>query len=1360
MDIHLINLRKTALYLFVAIVAAVCSVDTALAQGNTLSVSTNSLVFNTNAGTPQPQSVTVYSKPNAATFSATVASLGNFLGVSSTGGSATPGGTILQIFIINGVNLATGTYPGTVTITSGSQTVTIDVTYYVGTNSGGGGGNTTGPVSANPSSLTYTVAANPTTAPPSQMFTLSTTGAQIGVTLLPTSTGNWLSVSPSSFEISSSLSQPVTVSVSPQGLAQGVYTGEINVYQNSSATSSLTIYVTLNVGTTTATSNLSITPSSLNYTFSTAGASQSMTLQVSDTSNVNLTVSAATSVSSGSGWLSVSPASPASLTISASVGGTFTVTVNSTSLSGGTYKGDVLLTANGETTSIPVTVTVGASTATELTASPDPITFSIPSGSTAQAVNQSLTVGINRNIYTTGTVAFNTAASTTNGGNWLSVNPTGLQSVTLNSNATLTVSVYAQGLNTGTYDGNITLTPIDGSAPLVVPVTATVGTAPTLTVAPASLSFAYQTGTATPPVQTLSLTSSGSMIPFSVIGTTTSGGNWLVVSPQSGATAASGGGATNLTVYVNPTGLAPGTYMGSIAITATSAANTAQSIPVMLLVSSQPILTVGATSVMFNYQYGSSTLPAQQQIPVTSSGNPVSFTASVAPGSGGNWLMVTPSSGTTPQSLNLSAVPGTLAPGTYSETITVTAFGAGNSPVTINAYLVVGNNTLLTPSQTALLFNYEIGKAVPAVQTFTLTSNGSPVTYSVSATSSNCGGQFLSVSPSAGTTPGTIAVAINTEDVTAGTCKGTITIASTDASVTVGNSPLTIPVTLNVSNSPLLNVSPSAVNVSTQVGTNPANQTIALTSTDSTVALAFNVNVTTTTGTGWLLVGPTSGATPNNLTLAFQTSGLATGTYTGSVTVTPAASGSVPTVIPVTVVVTSGTTASATPASLTFTQPYGGSAPAAQSVQIASTTAGLTFSTSTTVLSPTGGNWLSVTPANGATPGTVMVSANGSTLSQGSYSGVVTVLIPGAANTPLNIQVTLTIGPPLSLAVSPTNLTFTYVAGSGTAPAAQTVQVTSTAGSIPFAVTSATSTPTGLITFTPSNGNTTGTLTIGLSQSVLSTLSAGTYSGALTVTSSSLSGISLTINVTVTVQPPPTPAVTSVLNAASDVAGAVAPGEIISLFGTNIGPATPTSLQLTSTGMVPTTIADTQVTFDGIAAPIIYVSSGQINAIVPYEIAGRATTNLIVTRSSVASASLTLNVADTAPAIFTLSQGGNGQGAILNQNNSVNGTSTPAAPGSVIAIYATGEGMLQPAGTTGGVTTTTAPFPIPVGAVSLTIGGQTAQILYAGEAPGEVSGVLQVNAVVPAGAGAGPQALVLTVGSATNAQQTVTVAVQ
>jgi uncharacterized protein (TIGR03437 family) len=175
---------------------------------------------------------------------------------------------------------------------------------------------------------------------------------------------------------------------------------------------------------------------------------------------------------------------------------------------------------------------------------------------------------------------------------------------------------------------------------------------------------------------------------------------------------------------------------------------------------------------------------------------------------------------------------------------------------------------------------------------------------------------------------------------------------------------------------------------------------------------------------------------------------------------------------------------------------------------------------------------------------------------------------------------------------------------------------------------------------------------------------------------------------------------------------------------------------------------------------LIFASLNQINAVVPYEVAGMQSVPVVVTTGGTASTAFTVSVAPTAPAIFTLSQNGSGQGAILNQNGSVNGSGDSAAPGSVVVIYATGEGVTNPASATGSVTASSGTsFPLPSAMVSVTIGGVQAQILYAGEAPGLIAGVLQVNAVVPAGTAAGNQPVVLTVGGVSSSSAA-TVAVQ
>jgi uncharacterized protein (TIGR03437 family) len=140
--------------------------------------------------------------------------------------------------------------------------------------------------------------------------------------------------------------------------------------------------------------------------------------------------------------------------------------------------------------------------------------------------------------------------------------------------------------------------------------------------------------------------------------------------------------------------------------------------------------------------------------------------------------------------------------------------------------------------------------------------------------------------------------------------------------------------------------------------------------------------------------------------------------------------------------------------------------------------------------------------------------------------------------------------------------------------------------------------------------------------------------------------------------------------------------------------------------------------------------------------------------------SVTVPVGQTSPGIFVISAAGvtPEQGAILNQDSSINGATNPAATGSVIQIYATGEGVTTPASTDGKLAQGTT-FPAPVAPVSVTIGGVAANIAFAGTAPGGVAGFLQVNAVVPAGVPSGPQPIVLTVGPNSSAAG-VTVAIQ
>jgi len=236
----------------------------------------------------------------------------------------------------------------------------------------------------------------------------------------------------------------------------------------------------------------------------------------------------------------------------------------------------------------------------------------------------------------------------------------------------------------------------------------------------------------------------------------------------------------------------------------------------------------------------------------------------------------------------------------------------------------------------------------------------------------------------------------------------------------------------------------------------------------------------------------------------------------------------------------------------------------------------------------------------------------------------------------------------------------------------------------------------------------------------------------------------------------PSLAVSTILNAASFRGGSVAPGEMVTIFGTGFGAAQPASLQLTASGRVSTVLAQTQVLFDGVPAPLISLGAGQVTAMAPYGVAGSSRTELVVVNNGTVVAALTIPVADSATALFTADGSGSGPGAILNEDGSLN-SSNPAATGSVVALYATGAGQTDPTGVDGLLAVEALPQPLLP--VSATIDGKAAQVLYAGAAPGLVSGIVQVNIRVPDGIRSGAVPVVLQVGDGIS-QPGVTLSVQ
>jgi uncharacterized protein (TIGR03437 family) len=236
------------------------------------------------------------------------------------------------------------------------------------------------------------------------------------------------------------------------------------------------------------------------------------------------------------------------------------------------------------------------------------------------------------------------------------------------------------------------------------------------------------------------------------------------------------------------------------------------------------------------------------------------------------------------------------------------------------------------------------------------------------------------------------------------------------------------------------------------------------------------------------------------------------------------------------------------------------------------------------------------------------------------------------------------------------------------------------------------------------------------------------------------------------------PVLSAAANAANYARAAVSPGEIVTLFGSAIGPAILKTAELTPDGERLTTfLAQTRVFFDEIAAALVYTSEAQVSAIVPYAVAGRPVTQITVEHQGVRSNALSMPVAAAVPGVFTIDGSGSGPGAVLNQDFTVNSDMNPAPAGSIVQIFATGEGATDPPGMDGKLAKGELPKPrLPV---TVTIGGIEARVHYAGAAPGLVAGVLQVNAEVPEGVEAGAAAQVVVRVGESASQTGVTIAV-
>jgi uncharacterized protein (TIGR03437 family) len=1184
-------------------------------------------------------------------------------------------------------------YNGIIVINSpGFTQRTLAVILTVGTSSGGTAGLVANP---NPVNISSTIAT-------SQTINITYNSAAATIVSVTTSGQSWLSAS-------TPFQGAVTVNVNPAGLS-GTNSGTIFV---TTTVGPLNIPVNFTVGTGT-TSGFSTSPSPVTFTLPAGSASQSQTVNTFYNGNL---VGVTNFSTSGQSWLQVANTSFNSSSL--------LVTAIPQLFSGTSDTGTVTVTTQYGTFSFQVTLTISSGSSSGLTVSPNSLALNVPFG--AASNSQNVSVFYNGVL----TPITSVSATTANGQPWLSAtNP--------NSTGTVTVSWNPSILGTGTYTGNVLIGTQLGQATLSVTLSVGTGTSSGLVATPSTLNFNIPIigAGATPSSQTVNITYNGATTQIQSVTSSAVGQNWLLLNT----------GTSSVTVGINGASLTQGTYSATVTVNTLSGPATFQ---VTLNVATGGTTMGFVTTpnpVPINVSVGSAS--TSQSVSVSYNGSPASITSvSSSTSTGQNWLQAAASG--VAGGVTLTVTPSALQAGSYSGTVTV---NTTTGPTMFQVNLTVGSGSgtsglVATPNP--VNFTAAVGGSAPS-QNVNITASGVPATISSVSATTTTGQNWVQASTSS---TGVVTVNVTPSILVAGSYTGTVTV-NTTSGITSFQVNLTVGSGGTPSSGLVANPSPITFNVAA-AGQNPTqNVTVTLNGAAAPIT-SFTFAPVPVLGPNFLNLATNA---DGSVTLTVNNVVTTPGIYQGTLTLYTSTGG-----VSVPVTLTFGSSGGGTgglvanPNTLNFSVQVGGSA-GAQNVAITFNGAPVTVTGATGSAS-----WL-VPSFSSAVAGSVTVGVNPAGLVAGTYTGTVTVTTTSGT---VSFQVNLQVGgtPPSTsptIVASPSSLAAVSFQIGGANPQTQTLSISlQGGGAANFTASASTSTGGQWLTVSPANGTTPGSVTVTINPAGLA---AGAYQGSVSIAIPLATNSPVTLPITLTVTPAPVikPAVVAIQNAASTLPTSLSPGLNILIFGSNMGPGTLTVLQVGSNGTLATTVAGTQVTFDGTAAPIIFTSGNLVSVMVPYEIANKVSTSMVVMYNGVASDPVNLRVVTSAPGIYTVNQSGSGQGAILNQNGTVNSANNPETSGNVIQIFATGEGVTTPAGATGALVPNRLPLPRPSLPVAVTIGGRDvpdSDILYVGEAPGLVSGVIQINARIPAGVGPGPVPVVIRIGGLPS-QSNVTVSVR
>ena len=804
-------------------------------------------------------------------------------------------------------------------------------------------------------------------------------------------------------------------------------------------------------------------------------------------------------------------------------------------------------------------------------------------------------------------------------------------------------------------------------------------------------------------------------------------------------------------------------------------------------------LLVSQSVAAFSLTVGSSGIPAPASVTVESDDASEILNYSIAVTPTVPWLDVTSGTATTPGSVTIGLDPSALSLSAsdtpYQTTINITCIApspcAGDTQSIMVQLLVTAPSPQLSLTSTLVSFSALTANPGPQSQPLGIQNTGGGTLQNISVTPGDSWLTVTGVPSSLAAGPAVpMTVTANTMGLAANFYRSTLTVVSSAGTIVV-------PVTLNVAQSVTMTLGPSGATIQSVAGNPPGSLTGSF-SVNVTGAGSINWTAQVLPGASWLSVSTPSGTAtanaPGTVNFAIDptiAAGLAAHAYEGSIQITSSDVVDSPLVFELFLNVNpAGSPPSPQTGAGGFVFTYNGGATAAGAERadaantLVSSKAVFVYASSKTQVAyqasaatADGGTWLSVSPSTGfasaSVPAQSVISTNASGLAPGVYRGGVTYAF-------------------LSNAVSTVNITL--LVGTQGAATQGTSSVTTSSLSAPAAVSTAaasctpkqlTATQTGLVsnfaqpagwptllavavnddclntvtnaqvTLSFSNGDPAQLMTFNNStQSYVYTWTPVNVASQVTVTGLATAPGLASANVQITGEVRPNNPPILVANTPTHVfnpviGGSLAPGSIISIYGSNLA-AAPTP----STAPLGTNLGNTSVVIGGTYAPLYYVSPGQINAQVPFGLTPGNQYQVIVVANGIPTATpATIQLTPAVPGIAAFATSDTGlfsQGEIIAQHAadySLVTQASPAVPGESLIFYLAGLGATDnPVGT--GQPASANPLSHPLAPVTLTLNGSVLPTEFVGLTPTAV-GLYQVDFQVPVGTPSGNLPLVV-----------------